>query len=92
MLNAHSPLFRGKREGIEMFPTGRDIEYMAEIRRSRRREADHYRMMKLTKNSPLQLKLQVFLGRLGQDLQKRLEENSETAVGTLPAAKLGESS
>jgi hypothetical protein len=92
-----------------MFPTGRDIEYMAEIRRSRRREADHYRMMKLTKNSPLQLKLQVrmmkltknsplqlklqvFLGRLGQDLQKRLEENSETAVGTLPAAKLGESS
>jgi len=75
-----------------MFPTGRDIEYMAEIRRSRRREADHYRMMKLTKISPLQLKLQVFLGRLGQDLQKRLEENNETAVGTLPAAKLGESS
>ena len=43
MLNAHSPLFRGKREGKEMLPTGRDIEYMAEIRRSRRREADHYR-------------------------------------------------
>jgi hypothetical protein len=75
-----------------MFPTGRDIEYMSEIRRSRRREADHYRMMKLTKNSPLQLKLQVFLGRLGQDLQKRLEENNETAVNSLPATKLSESS
>ncbi len=75
-----------------MFPTGRDIEYMAEIRRTRRREADHYRMMKLTKISPLQLKLQVFLGRLGQDLQKRLEENSETEVSSLPATKLSESS
>ncbi len=75
-----------------MFPTGRDIEYMAEIRRSRRREADHYRMMKLTKSSPLQFKLQVFLGRLGQDLQTRLEEKSETSVGHLPVTKLGESS
>ena len=75
-----------------MLLTGRDIEYMAEIRRTQRREADHYRMMKLTKNSPLQLKLRVFLGRLGQDFQKRLEENSETAVGSLPVTKLGESS
>jgi hypothetical protein len=75
-----------------MLPTGRDIEYMAEIRRSRRREADHYRMMKLTKNSPLQLKLQVLMGRLGQDLQKRLEEKSETPISSLPVTKLGESS
>jgi hypothetical protein len=75
-----------------MLPTGRNIEYIAEIRRTRRREADHYRMMKLTKNSPLQLKLQVFLGRLGQDLQKRLEENSETAVGSLPVKNLDENS
>jgi len=74
-----------------MFPTGRDIEYTAEIRRTRRREADHYRMMKLTKNSPLQVKLQVFLGRLGKDLQKRLEENNEPAVNSLPATKLSES-
>ncbi len=74
-----------------MLPTGRDIEYMAEIRRARRREADHYRMMKLTKNSPLQLKLQDLLGRLGQDIKKRLDENSETPASSLPATRLGES-
>jgi hypothetical protein len=75
-----------------MLPTGRDIEYMAEIRRTRRREADHYRMMKLTKNSPLQLKLQILMGRLEQDLQKRLEEKSETPISSLPVIRLGESS
>ncbi len=75
-----------------MLPTGRDIEYMAEIRRARRREADHYRLIKATENSPLQLKLQALLGRLGQDLKKPLVENSEASVGGLPATRLGESS
>ena len=75
-----------------MLLTGRDIEYMAEIRRTRRREADHYRMMRLTKDSPLQLELQVLLGRLGQDLKKRLEENDETPASSLPVTKLIESS
>lgn len=75
-----------------MLLTGRDIEYIAEIRRTQRREADHYRMMRLAKDSPLQLELQVLLGRLGQDLQKRLEENGETPASSLPVTKLSESS
>ena len=79
-------------EGREMLPTGRDIEYMAEIRRTRRREADHYRLIKAAENAPLQLKLQALLGRLGQDFKKSLIENCEASVSGLPAPRLGESS
>ncbi|MGB2895012.1 MAG: hypothetical protein WBB65_02460 [Anaerolineales bacterium] len=75
-----------------MLPTGRDIEYMAEIRRARRREADHYRLIKTAENAPGQLKLQAPLGRLGQGLKKPLVENSEASVSGLPAPRLGESS
>ena len=75
-----------------MLPTGRDIEYMAEVRRSRRREAEHYRMMKLTKNSPSKSKLQALLDRLEQDLIKRLVKNNETPVSSQSVTRLGESS
>ena len=75
-----------------MLPTGRDIEYMAEVRRSRRREADHYRMIKLTKNSPSKSKLQVLLDRLEQDLIKRFVNNNETPVSSQSVTRLGEGS
>ena len=75
-----------------MLPTGRDIEYMAEVRRSRRREAEHYRMMKLTKNPPSKSKLQILLDRLEQDLIKRLVNNNETPVSSRSVTRMGESS
>ena len=74
-----------------MLPTGRDIETIAEIRRARRREADHYRLVKLTKGSPRRLKLQTLTDWVGQNLKNRLVEKSETPAGSLPATRLGES-
>ena len=75
-----------------MLPTGRDIEYMAEIHRSKGREADRYRLYKLTKNDLDQSKFQIILRRLGQTLSERMDESSDTVVSTLPETRLSESS
>ena len=74
-----------------MLPTGRDIEYMAEIRRSKGREADRYRLYKLTKNDLDQSKFQIILKRLGQALSERLDESGETVVSAMPETRLSES-
>ena len=79
-------------EAREMLPTGRDIEYMAEIRRSKGREADRYRLYKLTKNDLDQSKFQIILRRLGQTLSERMDESSDTVVCNLPETRLSESS
>jgi hypothetical protein len=75
-----------------MLPTGRDIECIAEIRRSRRREAEHYRMLKLTKKAPSKSKLQVLRDRIEQDLKIRSVKNNESPVSSQTVTRLGESS
>lgn len=59
-----------------MLPTYKDMAYMSEVGKDRIRKADEHRLASMLKEpSPLQLKLQSILGKLGGAIQERWLES-----------------
>ncbi len=59
-----------------MLPTYKDMAYMSEVGKDRIRKADEHRLASMLREpSPLQLKLQSILGKLGGAIQERWLES-----------------
>ncbi len=66
-----------------MLPTGRDIAHMAEVRKDRMESAEAYRVQKSVSGpSPLQIKLQSLLGRIGGEIENRWLQSFKEEVRT----------